>query len=152
MEFSGRLLFLLKLLLRCMSTQPSPLPSRRAAAALKSLSPALAVSSLTPRLISEASRLRLAFDRAPWELSSAQKSSVLSLLCDNSALEEDHVLPANTTIRTPGSGVRRRKPHLSSIHRGKIALHLLIIAFFRLKGRRSNRQPCKHERCSCCRN
>lgn len=49
LDFSGSLLFLLKLLLGCTSTQPSPLPPRRAAAAeLKPLSPALALCSFTP--------------------------------------------------------------------------------------------------------
>lgn len=53
------------------------------------------------------------------------------------------MLPANTAVCSAECVLqRRRKPNLSSIHHGKIGLHLLIIAFFRLKGRRLNRQSC----------
>lgn len=106
--------------------------------------------------ISQKSRLRLTFDHPPWEPFAADKSCVSSLLCDNSAAEKGHVLPANRAVCASKYVVgRRRKPHLSSIHNCKIAPHLLIIAFFRFKGtafQKKKRQSCKHERCSCCHN
>lgn len=48
--------------------------------------------------ISQKSRLRLTFDHPPWEPFAADKSRVSSLLCDNSAAEKGHVLPANRAV------------------------------------------------------
>lgn len=92
--------------------------------------------------ISQKSRLRLTFDHPPWEPFAADKSRVSSLLCDNSAAEKGHALPANRAVCASKYVVRRRrKPHLSLIHNCKIAPHLLIIAFFRFKGTAFQKKP-----------
>lgn len=119
---------------------------------LEPFSPFLRVCPLPPL----ASSARKHISRSPLITlpgkSSLQKSQVFYLCCMTIRLRmRPRVASQHGCLRECGLR-RRRKPNLSSILRGKIAPHLLIIAFFRSKGWRSNRHSGKHERCSCCRN
>lgn len=146
-SFFWQAVILLKLLFHSASTHPTLLPP----SASFFFRASFALSPHLP-LISQKSQLRLIFDHSPWELFVSESQGFYLCCVTIQRWKRPRAASQHGCLRPKCAMRRRRKPNLSSIHHGKIAPHLLIIAFFRLKGWRLNRQSCKHERCSCCRN
>lgn len=123
---------------QCINTPDSSSPSA-CTSELEPFSPSFPASlrSLLISPLSSSARnhdSRLTFDHSPWELFIAE-SQVFYLCCVTIQLwKRPRAASQHGCLRPEYAVWRRRKPNLSSIHHGKIALHLLIIAFFRLKG------------------
>ena len=126
--FSGKIFLLLRLLFLSVSTHPDPLPPQPF-----TLPPASLRSLRIPPpslLIISKSRLPITFDRSPLELFIAE-SQVFYLCCVTIQLWKRPHAASQHGCLCPRVRQRWRKANLSSIHHPKIALHLLIIAFFR---------------------
>lgn len=129
LDFSGRLLFLLKLLLRCVSTQPSPLPSQRAAAEMPFTRPRALLIYPSPHQRGVTTPLITLPGSSP-----VRKSQVFYLCCVTIQLwNKTTCCQPTRQICSPEKGVQRRKPHLSSIHHGKDCPAFIDNCFFPFK-------------------